>query len=301
MSDMLCVQDVTKRFKDKTAVDQVSFGVQKGEIAAILGPNGAGKSTIISMILGLLQPTAGAVQIFQQPPQNRKVREKTGVMLQDVNLMPGTKARELLNLVRHYYPAPLSIKTLSDLTGLSGKDLQTRTEKLSGGQKRRLGFALALSGDPELLILDEPSAGIDVTSRKRFWETIGYMAEQGKTVMFSTHYLQEAEEAAERILLFHHGKLAADGSPEAIKKRVVKQAVTFRVRADVSFSHWEGFSFIQSVRRRQDRIYIETSDTDRTLELLFEEETGAYDIQVENGKLEAAFEQLTSAERGAVL
>ncbi|NDK01247.1 ABC transporter, ATP-binding protein yvfR [Bacillus subtilis subsp. subtilis] len=200
MKEAVTVSNVTKHFQRKTAVNHISFSIEKGEIAAILGPNGAGKTTVISMILGLLKPSEGEIKLFNRVPDDQQVREKIGAMLQEVSVMPGLKVDEILELFRSYYPNPLSMKELVSLTALTKEDLKTRAEKLSGGQKRRLSFALALAGNPELLILDEPTVGMDTSSRHRFWQTIHRLSDQGKTIIFSTHYLQEADDAAQRIL-----------------------------------------------------------------------------------------------------
>lgn len=172
MNEIVSVSNTTKHFQQKTAVNNISFSMKKGEIAAILGPNGAGKTTVISMILGLLKPSKGDIKLFNRVPDDQQVREKIGVMLQEVSVMPGLKVSEILELFRSYYPNPLSMKELVSLTALTKEDLKTRAEKLSGGQKRRLSFALALAGNPELLIFDEPTVGMDTSSRHRFWQTI---------------------------------------------------------------------------------------------------------------------------------
>ncbi|MDG9303489.1 ABC transporter ATP-binding protein, partial [Streptococcus pneumoniae] len=150
MKEAVTVSNVTKHFQRKTAVNNISFSIEKGEIAAILGPNGAGKTTVVSMILGLLKPSEGEIKLFNRVPDDQQVREKIGVMLQEVSVMPGLKVDEILELFRSYYPNPLSMKELVSLTALTKEDLKTRAEKLSGGQKRRLSFALALAGNPEL-------------------------------------------------------------------------------------------------------------------------------------------------------
>lgn len=142
MKEAVTVSNVTKHFQRKTAVNNISFSIEKGEIAAILGPNGAGKTTVISMILGLLKPSEGEIKLFNRVPDDQQVREKIGVMLQEVSVMPGLKVDEILELFRSYYPNPLSMKELVSLTALTKEDLKTRAEKLSGGQKRRLSFAL---------------------------------------------------------------------------------------------------------------------------------------------------------------
>ncbi|CRK81363.1 ABC transporter ATP-binding protein [Neobacillus massiliamazoniensis] len=300
MNEVVKLTNVIKSFQHKTAVNDVSFSIGKGEVVAILGPNGAGKTTTISMILGLLKPTSGEVRLFNREPQEREVREKVGTMLQEVSVIPGLKVQEILELISSYYPKPLPLNELVALTGLTEQDLKTRAERLSGGQKRRLSFALALAGDPELIIFDEPTVGMDITSRNRFWNTIHQLADQGKTIMFSTHYLQEADDAAERILLFKDGGIVADGTPAQIKARIAKQSVSFMVDPAKSLESLYQNEEIDDIYRKNNRVYVQSANTDRVLELLFQEKIGAYDIQIERGKLEDAFEQLTSGNKEAM-
>lgn len=300
MNEILTIKNVTKSFQHKTAVNDISFSIAKGEVVAILGPNGAGKTTTISMILGLLKPTAGGIQLFNRQPDEKQVREKIGTMLQEVSVMTGLKVREILELIRSYYKQPLPLKELINLTGLTEQDLKTRAEKLSGGQKRRLSFALALAGNPELIIFDEPTVGMDITARKRFWETVRTLAAQGKTIIFSTHYLQEADDAADRILLFKDGAIVADGTPAQIKARISKQSVSFVVDPEKSLEKLYRHSEIEDIFRKNDRVHVHTSNTDRVLEILFQEKIGAREIEIERGKLEEAFEQLTGNSKEAI-
>ena len=299
MNEIVNVNKVSKAFQDKHAVKEASFSINKGEIVAILGPNGAGKTTTISMMLGLLKPTSGEVRLFNQNPDDKSVREKLGIMLQEVSVMQGLKVRELLDLVRQYYPKPLSLEEVIALTGLTENDLKTRAEKLSGGQKRRVSFALALSGNPELIILDEPTVGMDISSRNRFWKTIQMLSKKGKTIIFTTHYLQEADDVAERIILFNKGSIIADGTPIEIKARLTKQFVSFNTTSG-SINKLYGHSVITAIFEKNDRVYVQTDDTDAVLALLFSENIGAHNIQIERGKLEEAFEQLTTEHKEVI-
>jgi ABC-2 type transport system ATP-binding protein len=221
-------------------------------------------------------------------------------MLQEVSVMPGLTIKEILMLIRSYYPEPLPLKDLVNLTGLTEQDLKTRTEKLSGGQKRHLNFALALAGNPELLIFDEPTVGMDITSRHRFWQTINTFANQGKTIIFSTHYLQEADDNAQRILLFKDGSIVADGTPQQIKSRISKKAVSFLTDPETSLEILYHHPEIGHIYRKDNRVYIYSDNTDRILELLFQEKIGAHDIQIESGNLEEAFSQLTGENKEAI-
>ena len=226
MKHVVEVSHLTKKFKNKLAVDDVSFNIKKGEVVALLGPNGAGKTTTIMMMLGLIHPTKGHSKVFGDVTEKREIKERIGVMLQEVSLMDGLKVKEILQLFRSYYPRPLSLEELINITGLETEDLKKRVEKLSGGQQRRVAFALALAGDPDLLFIDEPTVGLDVQSRKLFWEKIDEFAAKGKTILFSTHYLQEADDIADRIILFNKGKVVADGSPTEIKDKLMKPIVS---------------------------------------------------------------------------
>ena len=294
------IKQLTKVFKEKKAVDDVSFSIKRGEIVAILGPNGAGKSTTMLLILGLLQPTNGEAKLFNADAKEKKVREKIGVMLQEVSLMDGLKVKEIIGLFRSYYPHPLSIDKLIRLTGLSKEDLNKRTDKLSGGQKRRVGFALALAGDPDLLFFDEPTVGMDISARKVFWETVKELADNGRTIIFSTHYLQEADDVAERIILFNKGKVIADGKPEELKGNLLKQSVSFVIDGPFMKEGFLQLPYVSNVYDKGDRTFIITSNTDLVLAKIFAEQMVVHDIAIEKGRLEEAFEQLTTEPQEAI-
>lgn len=293
METIVDIQNLSKEFKGKKAVEDVSFSIQSGEVVAILGPNGAGKSTTILMMLGLLHPTSGQVSLFNQPPQSQQVRERIGVMLQQVSLMDALKVKEVLTLFRTYYPNPLTMEELIQLTGLQESDLNKRTEKLSGGQKRRVSFALAMAGNPDLVFFDEPTVGMDSTARKEFWDRVRQLADTGKTVLFSTHYLQEADDVATRILLFNEGKLVADGCPSTIKQSMLKKTVSFQANENFPKEQFLAMNYITDVYEEKGRIVIQTEDTDRVLSLLITEKWAVSDISINKGRLEDAFEQLT--------
>ncbi len=294
------IKHLTKIFKDKKAVDDVSFSIKRGEIVAILGPNGAGKSTTMLMMLGLLNPTKGESKLFKSDAKDKNVRERIGVMLQEVSLMDGLKVKEILQLFRSYYPKPLSMEQLISFTGLSVEDLNKRTDKLSGGQKRRVGFALALAGDPDLLFFDEPTVGMDISARKVFWETVRALADKGKTIIFSTHYLQEADDVAERIILFNKGKVIADGKPEELKGNLLRQSVSFVVDQPFSRETFLKLPQVIDVYVQSGRTFVVTSDTDIILAKIFTEHLVVHDIAIEKGRLEEAFEQLTFEQKEAM-
>lgn len=293
MQPVVQIENLTKEFKGRKAVDNVSFSVRRGEIVAILGPNGAGKSTTMLMMLGLLKPTSGEVKLFQADPGSRAVHERIGVMLQQVSLMDALKVKELLALFQKYYPNPLSLEKLVELTGMTPEELNKRTEKLSGGQKRRVGFALALAGNPDLLFFDEPTVGMDSTARKQFWITVKELAAQGKTILFSTHYLQEADDIASRIILFNQGKVIADGSPMEMKQNLLRQSISFKVNETTKKEMLMSLQDVLAVMEDKGRFTVMTENPDKVLRDLFELNLRLEDIEIEKGRLEDAFEQLT--------
>lgn len=300
MESMVTLRHVIKSFKEKTAVDRVSFTIQKGEIVAILGRNGAGKSTTLKMMLGLLKPTSGELEILGGDPRLKRVRDRIGAMLQEASVLDALTVREIIQLVRSYYSRPLSFEELVLLTEFNETELKMRAEKLSGGQKRRLNFALAMVGNPELLLLDEPTVGLDVTARNQFWNTIEKLKRCGKTILFTTHYLQEADEVAERIILFHQGKVIADGSPELIKSKLTKQVVSFVLQDRVVVPDWRQLPHVSDVYEKEGRIHLVSDDTDLVLAKLLEQKVIVKNIRIEHGNLADAFDQLTRQDEGVL-
>ncbi|MBP1906565.1 ABC-2 type transport system ATP-binding protein [Paenibacillus turicensis] len=301
MNHVIELTQVSKKFKDKQAVNNISFQIPQGSITAILGPNGAGKTTTLSMMLGLMEPTSGKVNILGHTPSSPLVREKIGVMLQEVSVMDSLRIHELLTLVRSYYHNPLSMEQLIKLTRFSQTDLNRFTDKLSGGQKRSLNFALALAGNPDILFFDEPTVGLDTTARRHFWEDTRKLASQGKTIIFSTHYLQEADDAADRILLFNQGKIVADDTPANIKAKLMQRTVSFlpqQINNDELYAQLEALFSDDGYHEQQGRIVIPTQNSDDLLRCIFKHELPVYDIQINEGRLDEAFEQLTIEPRG---
>lgn len=293
---------VTKSYGAKKAVDNISFTIEKGSITAILGPNGAGKTTAISMLLGLSDPTEGEIRLFGRIPKDRQVKEKIGAMLQEVSVMDGLKAREIITLIRGYYPNPMSLSELMQLTGLTDEELNKRATKMSGGQKRKLSFALALAGNPELLFFDEPTVGLDTTSRRLFWRTVRGLANQGKTILFTTHYLQEADDMADRIVLFNNGMVAADGKPDDIKGKLTRRCISFVVEAGQNLIKERLYKVpgVTEVYELEGRLHVATENTDQALAIIFREEMAVRDVRIEQGSLDEAFDQLTQKHEEAV-
>jgi ABC-2 type transport system ATP-binding protein len=202
-----------------TALDQLDFAVRPGEVVALLGPNGAGKTTTVQLLLGLARPTSGQALLFGRDPKDAAARMRVGAMLQ-VSKVPETlKVREHIHLISSYYPRPLPPGEVIEIAGLAGLE-ERPYGKLSGGQKQRVLFALAVCGDPDLLFLDEPTTGLDVEARRGLWSAIRELVRRGRTVLLTTHHLEEADSLASRIVVLDRGRVAAEGTPAEIKARV---------------------------------------------------------------------------------
>lgn len=221
---------LTKRYGDLVAVDGLDLAIGQGDIVAILGPNGAGKSTTIEMLLGLRTPTRGTIRVFAAEPNAKATRARVGAMLQESHAPETLTVAEAIDLVRHYYPVALGLDDILGRADLLDKR-SSRVGQLSGGQQQRLNFALAIAGDPDLLFLDEPTAALDVSARLMFWEQVRGLAAQGKTILFSTHNLAEADALADRVVVISHGRIVADGTPRRSKLTVA--ARTVRLVTDV--------------------------------------------------------------------
>lgn len=297
MNNVIELNQVSKQFKQKAAVANISFHIPEGSITAILGPNGAGKTTTLSMMLGLMKPSSGTVRLFGEPPQVAHAKGRIGAMLQQVSVMDRLRVRELLALTRSYYAHPLAMEQLISLSRLSKNDLNLFTEKLSGGQKRSLNFALALAGNPDILFFDEPTVGLDTTARKEFWENVHLLSDQGKTIIFTTHYLQEADDAASRIILINKGNLIADGTPHQIKSQFIQRSVSF-VMDEYHPARFEQMQLILpnctlELDESHRKVTILTDNTDEVLRIIAREQWNVHDIELSQGRLDEAFEQLT--------
>ncbi|ETK38106.1 ABC transporter ATP-binding protein [Microbispora sp. ATCC PTA-5024] len=284
--------DVTKSYGSVLAVDGLTLEVPAGSTVALLGPNGAGKSTSINMLLGLLRPTSGDIRVFGETPAEAVRHGSIGAMLQEGTLIPELTVAETLEFVRRLYPDPLPLEEilrLADLTDLARR----RADKLSGGQTQRVRFALAVAGAPKLLLLDEPTAAMDVESRRSFWDNMRAYAAQGRTILFATHYLEEADENSDRVVVVARGRVVADGTAAEIKASVAGQAVSFRL-GDQSVSGLDGLPGITGVELQGGRVTLRTADADATIDALYRKTTlDVRDLQIHGADLEDAFLALT--------
>ena len=215
--DVACLREVTKRYKGGiTALDHLSLQLNRGEIVVLLGPNGAGKSTAVKLMMGLTSPTEGQARIFGTDPRFAGNRQRTGVMLQVGRAPEMLRVREHIELMRGYYPQPRPFNEIIQAAGLQG--LESRMfGQLSGGQKQRVLFALAIAGDADLIFLDEPTVGLDVEARRGMWAQIRALRQRGKTLLLTTHYLEEADALADRIIVIDKGRVICEGTPNEVK------------------------------------------------------------------------------------
>ena len=287
------LSSVTHRYGSVLALDDVSLTLEPGQVTALLGPNGAGKTTAVKLLTGLARPTDGEVRLLEQDPQSLAARRRTGVMLQIAKVPEALRIREHLRLFSSYYPRPLPIDDVLTLTGLQAV-ADRKYGALSGGQQQRVQFALAICGNPELLFLDEPTAGMDVESRRQFWTTIRALAAAGRSMLLTTHYLEEADAIADRILVLSRGRLVADGSPAAIKQQAAGRQVLCRTSLpEAALLSLPG---VRGVRDDVGRVRLLTSDGDATLRALLAADPSASDLEVRHAGLEDAFLKLTAAD-----
>ncbi len=288
------VQGVTRRFGPVLAVENLSLTVEQGRTVALLGPNGAGKTTTISMLLGLSAPDAGSIEIFGSVPGSATAHASVGAMLQDGGMMPGVLVGELLAMVRSLYVTPLALQEAVEIAQLGGLE-KRRVDRLSGGESQRLRLAMALIGDPRLLVLDEPTAAMDVETRRGFWHAMEGFTERGRTILFSTHYLEEADANADRAVLMARGRIVADGPTTEIKARVGSKTIRATL-SDVEVAELAALPGVAAAERHGDSVILRCSDSDGAIRALLERHPSARDIEITGAGLEEAFLELTGDE-----
>ncbi|HXW07865.1 MAG TPA: ABC transporter ATP-binding protein [Vicinamibacterales bacterium] len=286
---------VTKRYGDLTALRDVSLALEAGQVTSVLGPNGAGKTTAVKLLIGLTRPTRGTARLFQTEPRSVAARRRTGVMLQISKVPETLTVREHIASFRSHYPAPLSIDDTLSRTGLAAV-ADRRFGHLSGGQRQRVLFALAICGNPDLLFLDEPTVGLDVESRRAFWQEIRRLASEGRSVVLTTHYLEEADAVSDRIVLLDRGMVTADDTPHAIKARVASRRIRCVTRIDPHvLGQWEDVS---SVRLDGAAVEILTRDAERVIREMFARDDRLSALEVTGANLEDACLALTAQRNG---
>jgi ABC-2 type transport system ATP-binding protein len=275
----------------------VDIAIAPGETVALLGPNGAGKSTTVDMMLGLLRPDSGSVSLFGMTPDQAVKAGAVGAMLQVGAVLKDLSVRELITMMASLYPKPLSVDEVITLAGI-GDLIGRKSTRLSGGQTQRLRLAVALVSNPDLLVLDEPTAAMDVESRREFWATMRQFAASGKTVLFATHYLEEADTYADRVVVMARGRVVADGPATEIKAAVGTRTIRLTLPA-ADAAALAGLPGVVDVGVRGEAVLLTCADSDAALRALLPAYPDARDIEVSGAGLEEAFVRLTSEEAAA--
>jgi len=283
-----------KRYGETRALNGLDLEVRPGELLAVLGPNGAGKTTAIALLLGLQRPDAGEALLFGRSPMDLAARRGVGVMMQEVALPDALKVRELIAMTSAYYPEPWPTAQTVALAGIE-KIADRPYAKLSGGQKRQAQFALAICGRPRLLFLDEPTTGLDVTARETMWATLRRLVEDGTSIVLTTHYIEEAEALADRVVVMAKGRRVASGSVEDIRAIVVRKRVDCTTALDPATI--EAWPDVTGVVRQGPLTSITTANAESVVRRLLAADPGLADLEVRRAGLSEAFAELTQEVR----
>ncbi|MFF9602702.1 ATP-binding cassette domain-containing protein [Streptomyces sp. NPDC014684] len=286
---------VTKTYGNVRAVDGLSLRLYPGETVALLGPNGAGKSTTLDLLLGLKHPDSGTVGLFGTSPREAIVAGRVGAMLQTGGLMDEVTVAELVKLACSLHPKPYRAADVLARAGVT-QIADRKVNKLSGGQAQRVRFALATAGDSDLIVLDEPTTGMDVSARQAFWATMREQADQGRTVLFATHYLEEADAIADRVLVLHRGRLLADGTAAEIKARAGARRISFDLEGSIDEAALRGLPSLTSFDVSGQTVRIQSADADATVHALYGLGVHPRNLEVAGLGLEQAFVAITEAE-----
>lgn len=282
---------VSKSYGPVRALRGVDFSIRRGELIALLGPNGAGKTTAVKLFLGLSTPDAGMVSVFGGNPKSSTTRMRTGAMLQVAKVPETMRVREHIDLFRSYYPQPLSARETLAIAGI--EDIEKRLfGDLSGGQRQRVLFALALCGDPDLVFLDEPTVGMDVEARRVLWEQIRRLVARGKTILLTTHYLEEADALADRVAVINKGEIIAEGTPAEIKARTSGQKI--RCISRLSLDEVRQIPGVIAVTTDREALEIRAALAEPVLRELFLRDAMLRGLEVSSAGLEEAFLALTA-------
>jgi ABC-2 type transport system ATP-binding protein len=283
-------RDVKKRYGDVIALNHLNMEIRAGELLALLGPNGAGKTTLVRLLLGSVRPDAGSVSVFGADPHSGEMQMRVGAMLQ-VGRVPETlKVREHIDLFSSYYPNPLPLDEVLTIAGLT--EIKDRAYgELSGGQKQRVLFALAVCGNPDLLFLDEPTVGLDVEARRLMWAQIRTLIARGKTVLLTTHYLNEADALADRILVLNQGAIIAEGTPAEIKARAMGKQIRFT--SQLAIDEIRQIAGVLSVKADRNAFELQVNAAEPVVRELLQRDAWLANLEVTNAGLEEAFLALT--------
>jgi len=280
------INNVSKKFQEKYALIDVSMDIYQGEVLSILGSNGAGKTTLINMMLGRLSLKEGEITIFGLQPGTLELKRQCGAMLQVSGLPDMLTVKEHIQLFQSYYAIPMQYDKVIELAGLEAIQNQY-SKNLSGGQKQRLLFALSICGNPRLLFLDEPSVGMDINARKSLWRTITELKKQGTSIVLTTHYLQEADQLSDRIIMLNQGRIIHQGTPNEIKSSINSRKISFISSASIDqFVNLQSDNTIEYSGKYYE---IQSTDTVQTLKQIFAITDDISDLSVTGAALEDAF------------
>jgi ABC-2 type transport system ATP-binding protein len=284
------LSNVRKRYGKTVALDGLDLTIDKASIVALLGPNGAGKSTAISLLLGLANADAGQVKLFERSPHELAARRRIGVMLQSAALPDTLRVGELIELTSSYYSNPRAIVETARIAGVE-RLLKSRYGALSGGQQRRAQFALAICGNPELLFLDEPTTGLDIEAREAVWSAVQLMVRNGCAVLLTTHYIEEAEALADRVVVLMRGRVITTGSVDELRAQSAKRRIRCVTKVDAAHvSAWPGVS---AARRRDRWLEIEAPTAESIVRRLLDTDAQLTELEVQRAGLGEAFAQIT--------
>lgn len=262
---MIHVEAIGKTIKGKEILKDISFDIKSGECVALIGPNGAGKTTLMDCLLGDKLISQGEILLAGLKPDDSKLKELVAVLPQENQVVQKLTVQELIHFFQLIYPQALSCSEVDELLGFSNQQKHQLAEKLSGGQKRLLTFVLTLIGRPQILFLDEPTAGMDTTTRQRFWEIIADLKKEGMTILYSSHYIEEVEHTADRILVLHQGKLIRDTTPFAMRNEEAEKHFTVPL---TYLPVVEGSDAIKDLMVLEDRLTFATTAANTVWELL---------------------------------
>ena len=293
-TEAVALRAVTKRYGTITALDAINLAIPQGQTIAILGPNGAGKTTAVSLMLGLRAPTSGAVEVLGGNPRDVRTRTAMGAMLQTSGVPAYLRVGEAIELFRTYYPKPMPFAKIVDTCNLADK-LKATVTSLSGGELQRLYFALAICGDPQIVLLDEPTVGLDVEARRAFLATIKSIGKSGRTVVLTTHYLEEADALADRIVVVDRGTIVADGTPAQIKSTVSRKHVRFKSTQALESASFATLAGV-AIAREGDTYTAVMEHPEAFLAELFGRNVPLCDLTITGASLEEAFLTITARE-----
>ncbi|MCX3285206.1 ABC transporter ATP-binding protein [Streptomyces sp. NEAU-H22] len=294
-ASVVAFDQVSKTYGAVRAVAGLTLDLRPGETVALLGPNGAGKSTTLDLMLGLKKPDSGTVRLFDTSPRDAIVAGRVGAMLQSGGLMDEVTVAELVRLACDLHPKPYRPSEVMSRAGIA-QIADRKVDKLSGGQAQRVRFALATAGDSDLIVLDEPTTGMDVTTRQAFWAIMREQADQGRTVLFATHYLEEADAVADRVLVLHRGRLLADGTAAEIKARSGARRVSFDLEGAIDEPSLRALPFLTRIEISGRTVRIQSADADATVHALYGLGVHPRNLEVAGLGLEQAFVAITTAE-----